>query len=324
MVLFCVDTASCSTRQCRESSSEFFGKQGRADGRFAPPDSLLRTLDEAIANGGTDADLRLNARRGVQRAHVTTEEKLKLFITDGPLLKSHQLDEIVAAIIKSPKPTLGPQPRHRCAISLESLDAGNALQCVLLDVFRGLEERAFRSRRRRDLRLLRKAMTHCASHSNVPSRMTYVSRQDDEVPVISMSTTSHSGQHHRFEVDFLRLFLETSHKSRVLNTVPPCIAVRQAQRPQDISLEARLSPDDPIVSVQVTGHAAASPSANTMPSDKTTGSTLLLGPLLNLAKPEKSAPFQEWVDIHVESRSPSQDPRKWVQKRTESNDHLSI
>ncbi|KAF4044157.1 hypothetical protein GN244_ATG03432 [Phytophthora infestans] len=61
-------------------------------GGYAPPGSLLRALDEAIRSAGNATDLRRITLREVQRAHLPTEDKIKLFISAGQLAKSHQLE----------------------------------------------------------------------------------------------------------------------------------------------------------------------------------------------------------------------------------------
>ncbi|OWZ06371.1 hypothetical protein PHMEG_00021383 [Phytophthora megakarya] len=65
-----------------------------------PPESLLNALEEAITQQGNAADLRSIALREVQRARVPATLKLKLFIPAGQLARTHQLDEILAAINK--------------------------------------------------------------------------------------------------------------------------------------------------------------------------------------------------------------------------------
>ncbi|KAI9921582.1 hypothetical protein PsorP6_001184 [Peronosclerospora sorghi] len=67
-------------------------------GRFLPPESLLQSIDEAIEQHGSEADLRMIALRAVQVSRVPVANKLKLFIPAGQLARPHQLDEIMHAL----------------------------------------------------------------------------------------------------------------------------------------------------------------------------------------------------------------------------------
>ncbi|ETI47359.1 hypothetical protein F443_08429 [Phytophthora nicotianae P1569] len=143
-------------------------------GRYAPPETLLQTLDDALARDGGGDDLRLIALREVQRARVLVDDKLKLFISAGQLAKYHQLDEILAAINKAPQTTTwssaasslcdfiripGRGIRFMCTSRNMSAKLGGSAgpnfwfglhhqgrKCIRPDVLREFEERAIRSR----------------------------------------------------------------------------------------------------------------------------------------------------------------------------------
>ncbi|KAG7375241.1 hypothetical protein PHYPSEUDO_002366 [Phytophthora pseudosyringae] len=111
----------CSLATGSPSPARSRGTTLQRPGRFTPPESLIQSLDKAIANHGTEADLRMIASRAIHRSRVSVAEKLKLFIPAGHLARTHQLDEIMHAINEEQKMLLGLHRWLRFATSFTSL-----------------------------------------------------------------------------------------------------------------------------------------------------------------------------------------------------------